>query len=120
MEKLVKKFKGILEKGLISNYDDGNITDGGISGGDETIIVCAEEAKRVAIEFANYCNSSGDCSEMFDNFINSLSLNNDSSKASTKSDFANVISSTLFLGITLSYCGYVPKGTPSISKSPPT
>ena len=29
----------------------------------------AEEIKKIAIEFANYCNSSGDCSELFDKFI---------------------------------------------------
>ena len=32
-------------------------------------VVLAEETKKIAIEFANYCNSSGDCSELFDKFI---------------------------------------------------
>ena len=33
-------------------------------------ISSAEEARKLAIEFANYCNSSGDCSELFEQFIN--------------------------------------------------
>ena len=55
MEKLIEKFEKINGR-MLSQH--GNA------------ISSAEEARKLAIEFANYCNSSGDCSELFEQFIN--------------------------------------------------
>ena len=57
MEKLIKKFESF-------DFDLDGVSILAHSGER-----CAEETKKIAVAFANYYNSSGDCEELFEQFI---------------------------------------------------